>query len=94
MARRLTTNQEIAGSIPASINIISSKEQFIFCYLPSCISKFVFGLCLKYYLDIAKKKIGVSGLLTVGPSRPTIQNKQAPTLVSVYFHLRAMILEH
>jgi hypothetical protein len=56
MARRLTTNQEIAGSIPASINIISSKEHFIFGYLPSCISKFVFGLCLKYYLDIAKKK--------------------------------------
>ena len=31
MARRLTTNQEIAGSIPASIKISSSSRNHLFC---------------------------------------------------------------
>ena len=31
MARRLTTNQEIAGSIPASIKISSPFKVFLFC---------------------------------------------------------------
>ena len=31
MARRLTTNQEIAGSIPASIKMIPPSKVFLFC---------------------------------------------------------------
>lgn len=36
MARRLTTNQEIAGSIPASINNMSTQKLNIFCF--SCMT--------------------------------------------------------
>ena len=57
MARRLTTNQEIAGSIPASIKMVSSLRKYLFCWIfgrqasssPKLVLSFLFARDLRLF---------------------------------------------